>query len=47
MLTEKAEENPCQAIEELSNTHDQPWLTIQKDLQKIGKVSIAERVSGI
>lgn len=33
--------NPCQTIEELSNTLNQPWSIIQEYLQQIGKVSRA------
>jgi len=35
------EANPCQTIEELSNTLNQPWSIIQEHLQQIGKVSRA------
>ena len=41
MLRAEVEANPCQTIEELSNTLNQPWSTIQEHLQQIGKVSRA------
>jgi len=42
MLRAEGEANPCQTIEELSNTLNQPWLTIQEHLQQIGKISRAD-----
>ncbi|XP_046819195.1 histone-lysine N-methyltransferase SETMAR-like [Vespa crabro] len=41
MLRAEVEANPCQTIEELSNTLNQPWSTIQEHLQQIGKISRA------
>ena len=41
MLRAEVEANPCQTIEELSNTLNQPCSTIQEHLQQIGKVSRA------
>ncbi|XP_035734903.1 histone-lysine N-methyltransferase SETMAR-like [Vespa mandarinia] len=41
MLRAEVEANPCQIIEELSNTLNQPWSTIQEHLQQIGKISRA------
>lgn len=41
VLRAEVEANPCQTIEELSNTLHQPWSTIQEHLQQIGKVSRA------
>ncbi|KOX72526.1 Histone-lysine N-methyltransferase SETMAR [Melipona quadrifasciata] len=38
MLRTEVEANPCRTIEELSDTLNQPWSTIQKRLQQIGKV---------
>jgi histone-lysine N-methyltransferase SETMAR len=35
------EANPCQTIEELSNSLNQPWSTIQEHLPQIGKISRA------
>lgn len=40
MLRAEVEANPCQTIiEELSNTFNQSWPTIQEHLQQIAKVS--------
>lgn len=41
VLRAEVEANPCQTIEELSNSLNQPWSTIQEHLQQIGKVSRA------
>ncbi|XP_076166383.1 lymphocyte-specific helicase isoform X3 [Ptiloglossa arizonensis] len=41
VLSAEVEANPCQTIEELSNSLNQPWSTIQEHLQQIGKVSRA------
>ncbi|GFW64654.1 histone-lysine N-methyltransferase SETMAR [Trichonephila clavipes] len=41
LLRARVEANPCQAIEELSNALNQPWLTIQEHLQQIGKTNRA------
>lgn len=41
VLRAEVEANPCQTIEELSNTLNQPWSTIQEHLHQIGKVSRA------
>lgn len=41
VLRAQVEANPCQTIEELSSTLNQPWSTIQEHLQQIGKVSRA------
>ncbi|KOX73518.1 Histone-lysine N-methyltransferase SETMAR [Melipona quadrifasciata] len=42
MLGAEVEVNPCQTIEELSNTLNRPWSTVQGHLQQIGKVSRAD-----
>ncbi|GFX67532.1 histone-lysine N-methyltransferase SETMAR [Trichonephila clavipes] len=42
LLRAQVEENPCQTIEELSNSLNQPWSTIQEYLQQIGKLNRAE-----
>ncbi|XP_004208958.2 histone-lysine N-methyltransferase SETMAR-like [Hydra vulgaris] len=41
VLRAEVEANPCQTIEELSNTLKQPWSTIQEHLHQIGKISRA------
>ncbi|XP_014471571.1 PREDICTED: histone-lysine N-methyltransferase SETMAR-like [Dinoponera quadriceps] len=41
MLRAEMKANPFETIEELSNTLNQPWSTIQEHLQQIGKVSRA------
>ncbi|XP_011155190.2 histone-lysine N-methyltransferase SETMAR-like [Harpegnathos saltator] len=41
MLRAEVEANPCQTIEELSNTLNQPWSAIQEHLQQIGKINKA------
>ncbi|XP_043501569.1 histone-lysine N-methyltransferase SETMAR-like [Polistes fuscatus] len=41
VLRAEVEANPCQTIEELSNSLNQPWSTIQEHLKQIGKVSRA------
>nr|XP_033340892.1 histone-lysine N-methyltransferase SETMAR-like [Megalopta genalis] len=39
VLKAEVEANPCQTIEELSNSLNQPWSTIQEHLPQIGKIS--------
>lgn len=41
ILRANVEANKCQTIEEMSNTLNQPWSTIQEHLRQIGKVSKA------
>ncbi|XP_047146310.1 histone-lysine N-methyltransferase SETMAR-like [Hydra vulgaris] len=41
VLRAEVDANPCQTIEELSNTLNQPWSTIQEHLHQIGKISRA------
>ncbi|KZC14201.1 Histone-lysine N-methyltransferase SETMAR [Dufourea novaeangliae] len=41
VLRAEVEANPCQTIEDLSNTLNQPWSTIHEHLQEIRKVSRA------
>ncbi|XP_068622876.1 histone-lysine N-methyltransferase SETMAR-like [Battus philenor] len=41
VLRAEVEANPCQTIEELSNSLNQPWSTIQEHLPQIGKISRA------
>ncbi|CAG9578268.1 unnamed protein product, partial [Danaus chrysippus] len=41
VLRAEVEANPCQTIEELSNSLNKPWSTIQEHLKQIGKVSRA------
>ncbi|KAK4873457.1 hypothetical protein RN001_015486 [Aquatica leii] len=41
VLRAEVKTNPCQTIEELSNTFNQSWSTIQKHLYQIGKISRA------
>ena len=38
VLRAEVEANPCQTIEELSNSLNKPWSTIQEHLKQIGKV---------
>ncbi|XP_017752725.1 PREDICTED: histone-lysine N-methyltransferase SETMAR-like [Eufriesea mexicana] len=38
MLRAEVEANPCQTMEELSNTLNQPWSTVQEHLQQIGNI---------
>lgn len=41
VLRAEVEANPRQTIEELSNSLNQPWSTIQEHLKQIGKISRA------
>ncbi|GFV60135.1 histone-lysine N-methyltransferase SETMAR [Trichonephila clavipes] len=41
LLRAQGEANPCHTIEELSNTLNQPWSTIQEHFQQIGKTKRA------
>ncbi|CAG9575291.1 unnamed protein product [Danaus chrysippus] len=45
VLRAQVEANPCQTIEELSNSLNKPWSTIQEHLKQIGKRVVTPSVS--